>query len=74
MDDHKDHDTVSAAVERKEKRSEIGMSLQKIKQRIDDREKDVKALQQEMVEINASADEAVKNSEMTLQELIHPVI
>ncbi|XP_033957570.1 tripartite motif-containing protein 16-like [Pseudochaenichthys georgianus] len=70
MDDHKDHDTVSAAVERKEKRSEIGMSLQKIKQRIDDREKDVKALQQEMVEINASADEAVKNSEMTLQQLV----
>ncbi|XP_010783928.1 E3 ubiquitin/ISG15 ligase TRIM25-like [Notothenia coriiceps] len=70
MDDHKDHDTVSAAVERKEKRSEIGMSLQKIKLRIDDREKDVKALQQEMVEINASADEAVKNSEMILQQLV----
>ncbi|XP_034093479.1 E3 ubiquitin/ISG15 ligase TRIM25-like [Gymnodraco acuticeps] len=70
MDDHKDHDTVSAAVERKEKRSEIGMSLQKIKQRIDDREKDVKALQQEMLEINASADEAVKNSEMILQQLV----
>uniref|UniRef100_A0A8C9XZV1 Tripartite motif-containing protein 16-like n=1 Tax=Sander lucioperca TaxID=283035 RepID=A0A8C9XZV1_SANLU len=70
MDEHKDHDTVSAAVERNEKRRELGVSRQKIQHRIQDREKDVKVLQQEMEAINRSADEAVRASKKIFTELV----
>uniref|UniRef100_UPI003AAE4495 E3 ubiquitin/ISG15 ligase TRIM25-like n=1 Tax=Centroberyx gerrardi TaxID=166262 RepID=UPI003AAE4495 len=58
MDEHKGHDTVSAAAERTEKQKELGVSRQKIQQRIQNREKDVKVLQQEVKAINLSADKA----------------
>uniref|UniRef100_A0A3Q3EW48 RING-type domain-containing protein n=1 Tax=Labrus bergylta TaxID=56723 RepID=A0A3Q3EW48_9LABR len=48
MDEHKGHDTVSAAAERSERQRELGVSRQNIQQRIQDREKDVKLLQQEV--------------------------
>ncbi|XP_027143293.1 tripartite motif-containing protein 16 [Larimichthys crocea] len=70
MDEHKDHDTVSAAAERIEKWKELEMSRQKIQQRIQDRKKDVKVLQREIEAINRSADEAVKDSEKILTELV----
>ncbi|XP_063736154.1 E3 ubiquitin/ISG15 ligase TRIM25-like [Eleginops maclovinus] len=70
MDDHKDHDTVSAVEERKERRSELAMSVQKIKQRIDDLETDVTVLQQEVAAINHSADEVVQNSEVIFKDLV----
>ncbi|XP_074473683.1 tripartite motif-containing protein 16-like [Sebastes fasciatus] len=63
MDEHKGHDTVSAAAEMTERQKELGASRQKIQQRIQNREKDVKVLQQEVKTINRSADKAVKNSE-----------
>uniref|UniRef100_A0A8C9XIX3 E3 ubiquitin/ISG15 ligase TRIM25-like n=1 Tax=Sander lucioperca TaxID=283035 RepID=A0A8C9XIX3_SANLU len=47
MDEHKDHDTVSAAAERAERQRELEGSQQNIQQRIQDREKDVKLLQQQ---------------------------
>uniref|UniRef100_A0A3Q3EK19 E3 ubiquitin/ISG15 ligase TRIM25-like n=1 Tax=Labrus bergylta TaxID=56723 RepID=A0A3Q3EK19_9LABR len=52
MDEHKGHDTVSAAAERSEKQRELEVSRQNIQQRIQDREKDVKLLQQEVEAIN----------------------
>uniref|UniRef100_A0A667ZL46 RING-type domain-containing protein n=1 Tax=Myripristis murdjan TaxID=586833 RepID=A0A667ZL46_9TELE len=70
MDEHKGHDTVSAAAERKERQKELGVSRQKIQQRIQDTEKDVKVLQQEVEEINRSADKAVEDSEEIFTELI----
>uniref|UniRef100_A0A3Q3KW83 E3 ubiquitin/ISG15 ligase TRIM25-like n=1 Tax=Labrus bergylta TaxID=56723 RepID=A0A3Q3KW83_9LABR len=48
MDEHKGHDTVSAAAERSERQRELKVSRQNIQQRIQDREKDVKLLQQEV--------------------------
>uniref|UniRef100_A0A3Q3FRG8 E3 ubiquitin/ISG15 ligase TRIM25-like n=1 Tax=Labrus bergylta TaxID=56723 RepID=A0A3Q3FRG8_9LABR len=48
VDEHKGHDTVSAAAERSEKQRELEVSRQNIQQRIQDREKDVKLLQQEV--------------------------
>uniref|UniRef100_A0A3Q3M9J5 Tripartite motif-containing protein 16-like n=1 Tax=Mastacembelus armatus TaxID=205130 RepID=A0A3Q3M9J5_9TELE len=63
VDEHKGHDTVSAAAERTERQRELEGSRQKIQQRIHDREKDVKVLQLELETINGSADKAVKNSE-----------
>uniref|UniRef100_A0A3Q3FGW8 B box-type domain-containing protein n=1 Tax=Labrus bergylta TaxID=56723 RepID=A0A3Q3FGW8_9LABR len=52
MDEHKGHDTVSAAAERSERQRELKVSRQNIQQRIQDREKDVKLLQQEVEAIN----------------------
>ncbi|XP_036828072.1 tripartite motif-containing protein 16 isoform X1 [Oncorhynchus mykiss] len=46
MDDHKGHDTVSAAAERTEKQRQLGMSQQKVQQRFQEREKELKELQQ----------------------------
>ncbi|XP_042369561.1 tripartite motif-containing protein 16-like, partial [Plectropomus leopardus] len=69
MDEHKGHDTVSAAAERSEKQKELGASRQKIQQRIQSREKDVKVLQQEVEAINRSADKAVEDSEKTFTDV-----
>ncbi|XP_037608435.1 tripartite motif-containing protein 16-like isoform X1 [Sebastes umbrosus] len=70
MDEHKGHDTVSAAAEMTGRQKELGASRQKIQQRIQKREKDVKVLQQEVEAINHSADKAVKNSEKIFTDLI----
>uniref|UniRef100_A0A667X674 E3 ubiquitin/ISG15 ligase TRIM25-like n=1 Tax=Myripristis murdjan TaxID=586833 RepID=A0A667X674_9TELE len=48
MDEHKGHDKISAAAERTKRQEELGLSRQKIQQRIQDTEKDVKVLQQEV--------------------------
>ncbi|KAM9360123.1 tripartite motif-containing protein 16-like [Symphorus nematophorus] len=66
-DEHKGHDTVSAAAERTERQRE---TQQKIQQRIQVREKDVKVLQQEVEAINRSADKAVEDSEKSFTQLI----
>ncbi|XP_037643060.1 tripartite motif-containing protein 16-like [Sebastes umbrosus] len=70
VDDHKGHDTVSAAAERTERQRELEVSRLNIQQRIQDREKDVKLLQQEVKAVNRSADKAVKDSEKIFTELI----
>ncbi|XP_059212180.1 tripartite motif-containing protein 16-like [Centropristis striata] len=70
VDQHKGHDTVSAAAERTEKQKELEVSRLNIQQRIQDREKDVKLLQQELEAINLSADKAVEDSEKMFTELI----
>ncbi|XP_045928466.1 E3 ubiquitin/ISG15 ligase TRIM25-like [Micropterus dolomieu] len=70
VDEHKGHDTVSAAAERTERQRELEVSRQNIQQRIQDRAKDVKVLQQEVEAINRSADEAVEDSEKIFTELI----
>uniref|UniRef100_A0A671Y2N6 Uncharacterized protein n=1 Tax=Sparus aurata TaxID=8175 RepID=A0A671Y2N6_SPAAU len=70
MDDHKGHDTVSAAAERAERQMELGASQQKIQQRIQDREKDIKVLQRRVEAVNLSADKAVEDSEKTFTQLI----
>ncbi|XP_031710151.1 tripartite motif-containing protein 16-like protein [Anarrhichthys ocellatus] len=68
--EHKGHDTVSAAAERTERQRELEVSRLNIQQRIQDREKEVKLLQQEVEVFNRSADEAVKDSEKIFTELI----
>ncbi|XP_067464884.1 tripartite motif-containing protein 16-like [Thunnus thynnus] len=70
VDEHKGHDIVSAAAERTERQRELEVSRHKIQQRIQDREKDVKLLQQEVEAVNRSADEAVEDSEKIFTELI----
>ncbi|XP_051234122.1 tripartite motif-containing protein 16-like [Dicentrarchus labrax] len=70
VDEHKGHDTVSAAAERTERQRELEVSRQNIQQRIQDREKDVKELQREVEAINRSADKVVKDSEKIFTQLI----
>ncbi|KAM6992863.1 tripartite motif-containing protein 16-like [Tautogolabrus adspersus] len=70
VDEHKGHDTVSAAAERSERQRELKVSRQNIQQRIQDTEKDVKLLQQKVEAINGSADKTVGNSEKIFTELI----
>ncbi|XP_042249243.1 tripartite motif-containing protein 16-like [Thunnus maccoyii] len=70
MDEHKGHVTVSAAAERTERQRELEMSRQNIQQRIQDREEDVKLLQQKMKAVSCSADKAVEDSEKIFTELI----
>ncbi|XP_061586963.1 tripartite motif-containing protein 16-like [Cololabis saira] len=70
MDEHKGHDTVSAAAERTERQREMEVSRQQIQQEIQDREKDVKLLQQEVEAINQSADKTVEDSEEIFTELM----
>ncbi|XP_036973734.1 tripartite motif-containing protein 16-like isoform X2 [Acanthopagrus latus] len=70
MDEHKGHDTVSAAAERTERQRELEGSRHNIQQRIQDREEDVKLLQQEVEAINGSADKAVEHSEKIFTQLI----
>ncbi|XP_039672483.1 E3 ubiquitin/ISG15 ligase TRIM25-like [Perca fluviatilis] len=70
VDEHKGHDTVSAAAERTERQKKLEGSRLNIQQRIQDREKDVKLLQQHVEAINDSADKAVEDSEKIFTELI----
>ncbi|XP_035982640.1 tripartite motif-containing protein 16-like [Fundulus heteroclitus] len=69
-DDHKGHDTVSAAAERTERQRELEVRRENIQQRTQDREKDVKLLQQELEAIKHSADKTVEDSEKIFTELI----
>ncbi|XP_026230625.1 tripartite motif-containing protein 16-like isoform X1 [Anabas testudineus] len=70
VDQHKGHDTVSAAAERTARQRELEGSRQKLQQRIQDREKEVKLLQQEVEAINHSAGKTVEHSEKIFTQLI----
>ncbi|CAJ1059226.1 LOW QUALITY PROTEIN: tripartite motif-containing protein 16-like, partial [Xyrichtys novacula] len=70
VDQHKGHDTVSAAAERTERQKDLEESRENIQQRIQDREEDVKLLQQEVEAINGSADKAVEHSQEIFSQLI----
>ncbi|CAJ1080548.1 Hypothetical predicted protein [Xyrichtys novacula] len=69
-DQHKGHDTVPAAAERTERQKDLEESRENIQQRIQDREEDVKLLQQEVEAINGSADKAVEHSQDIFSQLI----
>ncbi|XP_055778150.1 tripartite motif-containing protein 16-like isoform X1 [Salvelinus fontinalis] len=73
MDEHKGHDTVSAAAERTEKQRQLGMSQQKVQQRFQEREKELKELQQAVESIKRSAQSAVEDSDQIFTELIRSI-
>ncbi|XP_029380147.1 tripartite motif-containing protein 16-like [Echeneis naucrates] len=70
VDEHKGHDTVSVAAERTERQRELELSRQQIQQRIQDRDKDVKLLQQEGEAITSFANKAVEDTEKLFTQLI----
>ncbi|XP_064846147.1 tripartite motif-containing protein 16-like [Oncorhynchus masou masou] len=70
MDEHKGHDTVSAAAERTEKQRQLGLRQQKVQQRFQEREKELKELQQALESFKHSAQAAVEDSDQIFTELI----
>uniref|UniRef100_A0A8K9URU5 Poly(ADP-ribose) glycohydrolase n=1 Tax=Oncorhynchus mykiss TaxID=8022 RepID=A0A8K9URU5_ONCMY len=66
MDEHKGHDTVSAAAERTKIQSQLGMSQQNVQER----EKVLKEIQQAVESLKRSANAAVDDSERIFTELI----
>ncbi|XP_039671600.1 tripartite motif-containing protein 16-like [Perca fluviatilis] len=70
VEEHKGHDTVSAAAERTERQKKLKVSQQNIQQRIQEKEKDVKLLKWEVEVINRSANKAVKDGGKVFTELI----
>ncbi|XP_013879693.1 tripartite motif-containing protein 16 [Austrofundulus limnaeus] len=70
VDGHKDHHIVSAAAERSQKQEQLQVRRANIQQRIQGRETDVKLLQQQLEDINTSADKTVEDSEEIFTQLI----
>ncbi|KAM3599206.1 uncharacterized protein V6R79_001967 [Siganus canaliculatus] len=70
MEEHRGHDTVTAAAERTERQRELEGSRHNIQQRIQDRQKELKLLQQEVEDISRSADKTVEDSQMIFTQLI----
>uniref|UniRef100_A0A8P4KF40 Tripartite motif-containing protein 16 n=1 Tax=Dicentrarchus labrax TaxID=13489 RepID=A0A8P4KF40_DICLA len=62
--------TCHASTERTERQGELGTSRQKIQQRIQDREEDVKVLQQVVEAIDCSADKAVRDNDKIFTQLV----
>ncbi|XP_029938425.1 tripartite motif-containing protein 16-like [Salarias fasciatus] len=63
MDQHRGHETVPAAAERRQKQKELEESRLNIQRRIQEREKEVKLLQQEISEL--------KRKDVQLEQLAH---
>ncbi|KAM3600551.1 uncharacterized protein V6R79_025050 [Siganus canaliculatus] len=70
MEEHRGHDTVTAAAERTERQRELEGSRHNIQQRIQDRQKELKLLQQEVEDISRSADKTVEDSQEIFTQLI----
>ncbi|XP_029932704.1 tripartite motif-containing protein 16-like [Myripristis murdjan] len=70
MEEHKGHKTVSASAERTERQKGLRKSRKKIQQGIQDREKDLRVLKQEVEAFNHSADGAVEENEKIFSELL----
>ncbi|XP_006785100.2 tripartite motif-containing protein 16-like isoform X2 [Neolamprologus brichardi] len=70
MDEHKDHVTVSAVAERAEKQKGLETNRQNVQQIIQNREKDVKVLQEQVEAMNLSADKAFRECDKAFKNLI----
>uniref|UniRef100_A0A669D3A8 Uncharacterized protein n=1 Tax=Oreochromis niloticus TaxID=8128 RepID=A0A669D3A8_ORENI len=69
MEEHSGHDTVSAIAERAERQRELGPRRLDIQQRIQDKEKHTKLLQQQMEAIDSSADKAMRDTQTMFNQL-----
>ncbi|XP_038129272.1 E3 ubiquitin/ISG15 ligase TRIM25-like [Cyprinodon tularosa] len=70
VDEHKGHDTVSAAAERTERQQELDSRRENIQKRIKDREENLKQLEKEGEAINCSADKVVKDVQTMFNQLL----
>ncbi|KAJ8377146.1 hypothetical protein SKAU_G00077260 [Synaphobranchus kaupii] len=73
MDEHRGHDTVSAAAERSEKQKQLGKTQSKFQQSIQEREKELQDLRQAVQSLKCSAQTAVEDCERIFTELIRSI-
>ncbi|XP_042564133.1 tripartite motif-containing protein 29-like [Clupea harengus] len=73
VDEHKGHDTVSAAAERTDKQRQLGPTQQRIQQRIHERENELQELRKAVETLKSSAQTAVEDSERTFTEMIRSI-
>ncbi|KAJ8377093.1 hypothetical protein SKAU_G00076730 [Synaphobranchus kaupii] len=72
-DEHRGHDTVSAAAERSKKRKQLWATQSEFQQRIQEREKELQDLRQAVQSLKRSAQAAVQDSESIFTELIRSI-
>ncbi|XP_061079597.1 E3 ubiquitin/ISG15 ligase TRIM25-like [Conger conger] len=73
MDEHRGHDTVSAAAEWTEKQKQLGETQSKFQQRIQEREKELQDLRQAVQSVKRSAQAAVDDNERIFTEMIRSI-
>ncbi|XP_076126750.1 tripartite motif-containing protein 16-like isoform X2 [Alosa pseudoharengus] len=73
LDEHKGHDTVSAAAERTEKQKEMEETKRKLQQRLQEREKELLELWKAVETLKNSAQTAMEDSERIFTELIRSI-
>ncbi|XP_026097400.1 tripartite motif-containing protein 16-like [Carassius auratus] len=73
MDEHKNHDTVSAAAQRTETQKQLKKTQKTFQQRIQQREKDLQQLRETVESHKRSAQTAVEDSERIFTELIRSI-
>ncbi|XP_067249403.1 tripartite motif-containing protein 16-like [Chanodichthys erythropterus] len=73
MDEHKNHETVSAAAQRTEKQHQLKETQRLFQQRIQQREKDLQQLREAVESHKRSAQTAVEDSERIFTELIRSI-
>ncbi|XP_056090190.1 tripartite motif-containing protein 16-like [Rhinichthys klamathensis goyatoka] len=73
MDEHKNHDTVSAAAQRTENQKQLKETQRSFQQRIQQREKDLQQLREAVASHKRSAQTAVEDSERIFTELIRSI-
>ncbi|XP_067299115.1 tripartite motif-containing protein 16-like [Pseudorasbora parva] len=73
MDEHKNHDTVSAAAQRTEKQKRLKETQRSFQLRIQQREKDLQQLREAVKAHKRSAQTAVEDSERIFTELIRSI-
>ncbi|XP_010749661.3 tripartite motif-containing protein 16 [Larimichthys crocea] len=70
MDEHRGHDTVSAAAERKEKQKQFGKKKQRYQQGIQAKEKQLRQLRMKVKALQCSGDAAVDQNEKVYSEIV----
>ncbi|XP_041958258.1 tripartite motif-containing protein 16-like isoform X1 [Alosa sapidissima] len=73
VDEHKGHDTVSAAAERTEKQKEMEETKRKLQQRLQESEKELLELRKAVETLKSSAQTAVEDSERIFTEMIRSI-
>jgi len=71
IDEHKDHDTISAKAERNERHKDLSGNQKAMQERIQNIKDDMKVLQQVTVSTNQSPDKAIENADQIFDQLIH---
>nr|XP_015208815.1 PREDICTED: tripartite motif-containing protein 47-like [Lepisosteus oculatus] len=72
-DEHRGHDTVSAAAERTEKQEQLGATQTQTQQRLQEREKELQELRQAVKSLRSSAHTAVQDTDRIFTELIRSI-